>query len=612
MTYYAVDIETTSLDFTSGRILGFGYYGASTDKGYLTKVEDIKSWILRHRQDKLIWQNGKFDQKFIYYNTGLWPSNDFDTKLAAYLVPKRPKGLGLGDLCEYYLGIPSYKESDFISDLENKSETEQASYCLEDCQRTFEVAQILVQELVSSNNWEFFNQYFMPLSDFLAKAEYEGFPIDVTKLDEINKKALKKLEEYDNALYTKYENVVKEFEIEAIRKAKAKNKTQPTQDQLESLRKLAKHRFNFGSSAQRLWLLRDRFNLPCKTTKYERGKKKEVYSASIKVIEEYLGQHEIIQELMFLTDIETVERQTKKLLEFVRKDGKIHANINLTSTDTGRSSCSEPNLQNTSNEIEGLEDVGQVRSVFYAPPGYKLVIADAGQIEPRLTAHYSQDTLLLETFRKGQDFYAIIANEVLGLNLPPELLFKKPFKQQYPKERDFGKETGLSLAYGTGPGTFRVRLSKATKQVYSWQQAKDYINIYFNKFSGIKSLRQDCYREVETKGYLDTLLGRKIYISKEEALHKGLNWKIQCSASDLCLITQLWAEAEMKKYNLHGVFLMFVHDEAIYLVPEGEAEEFSGFIKYMFEHGLELYRPDLKLTTPLEAEVVVADTWLEK
>ena len=612
MAHYAVDIETTNLDFMTGKILGLGYYSSPTDKGYITENEEIKKWLLKHQDDHFIFQNGHFDQKYLFHHTGIWPCNSFDTRLAAYLVPKRPDRLGLGSLVEYYLGIPSYKESDFISDLESKTPAEQAAYCLEDCQRTYEIAQILVKELVNSGNWDFFTKTFMPLSDFLARTEYHGIPVNKQKLEEINNRALKKLEEYDNEIYTKYEPVVKEFEIQKIIEDKKKNKNPPGPEQIELLRKSPKYRFNFNSTKQRLWLLRDKLGLPCKTTKYERGKKKEVYSTSLKVIEEYFGQHDIIEELSKLNDIETLERQTKLLLDFVSKDGKIHANLNLTSTDTGRTSVSEPSLQNVSTAIEGMEDIGEVRRCFEAPPGFKLVIADAGQIEPRLAADASQDPLLLETFRQGRDLYAIIANEVLGLNLPPEALFKSVFKKQYPKERDFGKETGLSLAYGTGPGTFRVRLSKITKQKYTWDQAKGYINTYFAKFPGLRTLRQKCYQEVEEQGYLNTLLGRKIYISKEEALHKGLNWKIQCSASDLCLIIQMWAEEEMKKYNLHGIFLLFVHDEAIYMVPENEAEEFAGFIKYMFEHGLELYRPDIKLTVPLEAEVIIADTWAEK
>lgn len=611
--YYSLDIETTGLDYFQDKLLGLGVY-STNEKKYITDPTEIKQWFTEHSDGTYIGQNFKFDRNTLRHCLGVNAVCHFDTNLAASLVKNRPDRLNLGALVEYYLGVPSYKESDFIANLSERPVEDQAAYCLDDCRYTFQLAQILTKELVECGNWEFFQRYMMPGADLAADLEYNGIPIDVASLDNILAKALARYDELEEEMYRKYEHIIKEFEIAKIQEKKSKLKTPLTEEKIAQWRKHKDFKFNFNSNTQKQWLLKEKLGFPCVKTEYERGKKKEVISTSVKVIDEYLGQHDIIQELITLNDCETICKQATQYREFIKSDGRIHAKLNLSSTDTGRTSSSEPNMQNVVTEIDDqkLVDIGQLRSIVRAPSGKKLVIADLGQVEPRLMAHFSQDPVLLDTFRSGKDFYAIIANEVMRLNLSPEFLYKKAFKAAYPVQRVFGKETGLSLAYGTGPNTFKIRVSKATGVPHSWKDAKGYIDRYFEVFSGIPRFRQEIYQEVSKYGYVDTLFGCRIFISADEALHKGINWKIQCSASHYAFFSQLWVREYIKEYGFDAKFIMFIHDEVVYEVDEAQADNFAVLLKTILEHGMEKYRPDIKLTVPMEADVIVADSWVEK
>jgi len=167
--YYAIDCETTGLSFKKDKLLGIGYFRPD-ESGYLTEPSAIKTWLEKHKDDDFIFQNGKFDQKFIAVSqlSGL-PRVSFDTMLAAYLDPAKPSSLSLGSLVEHYLGLPSWKESEFIENLEDKTEEEQATYCLTDCEYTYKLVTPLMQMLVDTEQLEFFNKFLMPVSNLIAK-----------------------------------------------------------------------------------------------------------------------------------------------------------------------------------------------------------------------------------------------------------------------------------------------------------------------------------------------------------------------------------------------------------------------------------------------------------
>lgn len=591
--YIACDVETTSLDFTDCELLGLGYWHPK-GKAYLTDKQAIYDWLQQHKDDQFIWQNGKYDAKVIAQHLGLKVQNNFDTLLAASLLPNKPESLALDSLVTHYLGLPSWKDKSFITNLKSRSVEEQAAYCLTDCERTYQLKQVLEKELIECGNYPFFMQRLMPLATFLWLAEYRGIRTDYPKLLEMQKKALKDIEDYDAKLYAQIKDLVKEYEDLKIDKHLAKHpKSKMTR---EELRMKPANRFNPSGDKQRLYLLKDKLGFPCEKTEWERGRKVVKFSAAKPVIKEYVGKHPIIDQILELEDLKTEEESVARYIRFTGKDGKIHTTINLHRADTGRTSSSDPPMQNVKR--------GEMRTCFIADPGKKLVILDYSQIEFRVAAHYTQDRKMLEAFRAGVDIYAVIANGVQGTDYDPNKM-----KKEHPEVREFGKVMGLAGAYGLGAEHLAQDIRVKLKIPCDWAQGKKHLDHYFMQFPGLQKGMHDAYLEVLEKGYVDTLMGRKVFVSKKEAQRKAFNYKIQPSASDLLTEAQTWIDKEQQQYGFGAEFLLPVHDEGVWQVDTDKAENFAMLASHVMKNGWRKYAPELNLLLNLDVSVDIGDTW---
>jgi DNA polymerase-1 len=596
---YACDIETTGLDFNSDDIIGLGVFGEG-EQCFYNNLSDIREWLREHNNSNLIWHNGKFDRKFIYAKLGIWPQNSFDTMLAAYLEAERPNRLGLGALVEHYLGLPSWKEKGFVSNLKYADIEAVASYCLTDCEYTYKLYEILLIKLIEQDSFKFYDNYFLKANDLLAKMEVQGVCVDITQFKEIRSELIKEISTYENSLYAAYKDILVEHEDAAIDKHYEGKKTQPDDDKRQQLR-AGKFRFNFGSPAQRVWLLKDKLGFPCEKVTYERGQKKIKISAGKDVIEEYKDSHPIVRELLELESKKTEEGYVHSYIEFTRHDNRIHSNFNLCSTDTGRLSSTEPNLQNVKK--------GRLRDPFIAKDGRVLVVCDLAQIEPRIAAYFSQDEALLNTFISGIDFYGVVANRVLRLGLDENILTKKYMKERYPNERSFGKVAGLAIAYGQGPGLLADSIEKETGKRPSYPEAKRYIEAYWKGLPGLHRLRVEAYQEVLNRRYINTLFGRRVYLSEDKARHLGLNYKVQGSASDYCLYSQLWVQQEIKNYEVDAKLELIVHDEVVYEVDPDHADNFKLLLETVMCNGLKRFHPEINFNLPLEVDISIGKSW---
>lgn len=340
---YACDTETTGLDFNTCKLLCFAYW-SPTDSGCIVDPNHVREWFVVNSNSTLIWQNGKFDQKIINNTCNVWPQNSIDTLLGAALLPNKPEKLGLGDLVEHYLGVPSYKESEFIKNLENEPLDKVKDYCMVDCESTYKVAQYIIKDLVETGNWEFFTKYIMPASDILARAECKG--VNINKeilLSELDSK-MKLLIELDSYMRDKYKDLVNEYEVNQVNAYLEKNpKTKKTK---EELLVLPKYKFNFSSAKQKLWLLNEKLGFKCEEISFKSGKRVSKKSIGKDVIEEYFGEHPIIEDLLNITSIETQVKMMTSYMEAMSISNSIHTNYTMDVTRTGRLSSKEPNLQN--------------------------------------------------------------------------------------------------------------------------------------------------------------------------------------------------------------------------------------------------------------------------
>ena len=270
-------------------------------------------------------------------------------------------------------------------------------------------------------------------------------------------------------------------------------------------------------------------------------------------------------------------------------DGKVHTNFKAHGAETGRFSSSDPNLQN----IPSSGQYGKlIRNLFVAPPGYKLVVADYSQIEPRVIAAFSNDPIMMNNYLKGGDIYTAIG-ETMGV------------------DRKAGKVLVLSIAYGVGPEKIAQSIG------CSVTDAKDLLNRFEEQFHDISKYKAKVIRQASGRGptpYVETIFGRRRYIPELKSKERGLkaradrqafNTVIQGSAADLMKLAMVRAHSCFVDEPDVNVVLT-VHDELVTVAREDLAEETAEAIRESME-GIHL--PEI--TVPLIADVKIVNKWGE-
>jgi DNA polymerase-1 len=270
-------------------------------------------------------------------------------------------------------------------------------------------------------------------------------------------------------------------------------------------------------------------------------------------------------------------------------NGRVHTNFKAHGAETGRFSSSEPNLQN----IPSSGEYGKlVRDLFVAPPGYKLVVADYSQIEPRVIASFSQDPLMMENYLSGGDIYTTIG-DTMGV------------------DRKAGKVLVLAISYGVGPDKIAASIGCTV------QEAKDLLNRFEERFSSIAKYKAKVIRLAKQAGkvpFVETMFGRRRYIpelnasdfsSLGRAERQAFNTMIQGSAADLMKLALVRAHSCFVNEPDVNVILT-VHDELVTITPENKADEVAEAIRESME-GITLPQ----IIVPLIADVKVVDKWGE-
>jgi DNA polymerase I-like protein with 3'-5' exonuclease and polymerase domains len=270
-------------------------------------------------------------------------------------------------------------------------------------------------------------------------------------------------------------------------------------------------------------------------------------------------------------------------------NGKVHTNFKSHGAETGRFSSSDPNLQN----IPSSGQYGKlIRNLFIAPPGYKLVVADYSQIEPRIIAAFSNDPVMVDNYLTGGDIYTTIG-KVMNV------------------DRKAGKVLVLSIAYGVGP-------DKIAQQVgCSIADAKDLLNNFTKRFNDIAKYKAKVIRMASMQSptpFVETILGRRRYIPDLKSYDKGLksraerqafNTVIQGSAADIMKLAIVRAHSCFVDEPDVNVVLT-VHDELVTVAREDLAEEAAEAIRESME-GVKLKN----ITVPLIADVKIVNKWGE-
>jgi len=274
--------------------------------------------------------------------------------------------------------------------------------------------------------------------------------------------------------------------------------------------------------------------------------------------------------------------------------GRIHTSYHQAVTATGRLSSTDPNLQNIPIRTE---EGRRIRQAFVAEEGYCLVAADYSQIELRIMAHLSGDKGLLNAFAQGLDVHKATAAEVFGVGL----------ESVSSDMRRSAKAINFGLIYGMSAFGLARQLHIGRKE------AQQYIDTYFERYPGVKSYMDNIRIDAHENGFVETIMGRRLYLPEINARNKmrqqaaertAINAPMQGTAADIIKTAMINVSEWLARDNVDARIVMQVHDELVLEVNVEEREAIS-------EELCRIMSAAANLDVPLLVEAGFGDNWDE-
>lgn len=353
---------------------------------------------------------------------------------------------------------------------------------------------------------------------------------------------------------------------------------------------LAGETFNINSPKQLSEILFNKLGL--KGAK----KTKTGYSTNADVLEKLAPNNKIVRDvLQYRTYQKLKSTYCDGLSALVNpQTGRIHSIFHQMGTVTGRLSSSEPNMQNIPTRTElGRE----LRKMFTAEDGYVLIDADYSQIELRVLAHLAQDPIMIEAFKNNEDIHAVTASKILGV----------PIDKLTKEQRSSAKAINFGIVYGMSEFTLSNDLN------ISFREAKEYMNEYFNKYSGVHDYLEFLKAFAKEKGYVTTLFNRIRYINElksPQAMVRAfgeraaMNTPVQGSAADIMKYAMVRVYNRLKEEKLSSRLILQVHDELIIEAPESEKDKVCEILKNEMENAV-------NLSVPLVVDMQTGTSWYD-
>lgn len=568
---FAIDVETTSVEPMRAELVGIsvcaeegmGYYipvghkhGKQLDKSQVLK---LFSPVLKNEAIGKIGQNIKYDLIVLAREGVSINGLAFDTMLASYILDPTRRGHSLDDLAELYLEHKMIPIKDLIGVGKSQIPFSQApiesasNYSCEDADVTYRVARILMPRVRQEGLSDLYENLEMPLIRVLSDMEMTGVKVDVDYLAGLSKEFAVQLELLEAQIY-----------------------------------EIAGEKFNINSTQQLSEILFTKLGL--KSTR----KTKTGLSTALDVLEELASEHELPRRILDYRSIFKLKSTyVDSLTNLVNPvTGRIHTSYNQAVAATGRLSSSDPNLQNIPiRSVEGRK----IRRAFIADEGKVFVSADYSQIELRVMAHLSGDARLREAFEAGEDIHAITAASI----------FDCAAALVTPDMRRKAKEINFGIIYGMGPFKLAGQIGVGLKM------AKQYLEEYYQTYSGVKKFMEELPEMAARTGYVSTVLGRRRplpdlrssnKILQQAARRVAINTTIQGSAADLIKMAMIRLSNAIKKTGAPCKMILQVHDELVLETDENNVEETSVMLKTEMENAYEL-------SVPLLVDVSSGKNW---
>lgn len=351
--------------------------------------------------------------------------------------------------------------------------------------------------------------------------------------------------------------------------------------------------FNINSTKQLRVILFEKLEIDTKDIK----KTKTGFSTASSELEKIKELHPIAKAIEQYRELFKLKTTYIDVLPTLTdNENRIHTTFNQAVTSTGRLSSSDPNLQNIPIRTE---EGRKMRDGFVVSEGYVFVSADYSQIDLRCVAHASGDKTMIEAFNNGADIHTTTAATVMSKK--PEDITKT--------QRASAKELNFGLIYGMGTHGFAVAAG------ISRDEAKEFIETYFEKFAGVKNYIENTKEEAAETGYVETLFGRRRYVPnitaknfmlKSGAERAAINMPIQGLAADIMKLAMIASDRYIKKTYKEGQVyaILQVHDEIIFEVKREIEKEFTKNIVRVMENVC-------KLSVPLVVDTETGDNWGE-
>lgn len=545
----AIDTETTSLDYMSAEVVGLSVAVTAGEAAYIPVAHDypgapdqlprdevlakMKDFLEDPKADK-VGHHLKYDAHVLARHGIQLQGMRYDSMLESYVLNSVATRHDMNSVTRLYLG----RETIHFEDVAGKGAKQltfnqvdidmAAPYAAEDADITLQLHQTLAERLGDIKSLQsIYENIEQPLVPVLLQIEETGVLIDRQMLTKQSSELAKKMHR---------------LEIEA--------------------HELAGGPFNLGSPKQLQQILFEKLELPV-IRKTPKGQPSTAEDVLVELADEY-DLPRVIIEYRSVSKLKST--YTDKLpLQIAPSTGRVHTSYHQAIAATGRLSSTDPNLQNIPiRTAEGR----RIRQAFIAPDNYWLLAADYSQIELRIMAHLSADAGLLKAFATDQDVHQATAAEVFEMSLD----------EVTADQRRSAKAINFGLMYGMSA------FGLAKQLAISRGQAQEYVNLYFDRYPGVKAYMDNIRETAREQGFVETVFGRRLYLPeinaknvnrRQYAERTAINAPMQGTAADIIKRAMIEVQAWLERDRVDGRMIMQVHDELVFEVAKDAIDAFE-------------------------------------
>lgn len=288
--------------------------------------------------------------------------------------------------------------------------------------------------------------------------------------------------------------------------------------------------------------------------------------------------------------------------------GRIHPDLLPLATETGRFACRRPNLQ---NQCQPGNDYVGVRNFIVSPEGWLLMEADYSQVELRIVAYLSQDAVMLDAYKNGEDIHSITTSAVFGISREEAA---DKHHSEYKHRRTVAKGTMFGILYGIGAKGLSVNLKASAGVRASVEQCEQYIAGIKARYTNLATWQQYAKETARRRQYAQTALGRRRYLPgirsqdfrrRASSERMAMNTPVQGLAAD-CLKLAMGRLVKTLADKPYIRPVMTVHDSLVFEVRADHVDEAAALVKGCMEA-----LPPLENFMPLVAEVSVGERYGE-